>query len=47
LTEGCELAKLPKEKAFPGVIIIKPKKIAKENIKTIYKLNKNNLNLII
>jgi len=45
--EGCESAKPPKEKAFPGAIVIKPKKAVEKNVKTIYKLNKNNLNLII
>ena len=45
--KGYELAKPLKEKAFLRAIIIKPKKAMEENTKTIYKLNRNNLDLII
>ena len=47
LIEDYKLAKPLKEKAFPEIIVIKPKKVTEENIKTIYKLNRSNLNLII
>ena len=41
------MARFSKEKVFPKAIIIKPKKLAEEETKNIYKLNKINLNLII
>ena len=41
------MAKSPKKKVFLKAIIIKSKKLVKEEIKNIYKLNKINLNLII
>ena len=46
-SEGCEIAKTPKEKAFLGVIIIKLKSIAEKEAKNIYKLERANLDLII
>ena len=46
-SEGCEIAKTPKEKAFPGAIVIKPKNIAEEEAKNIYRPEKVNSDLII
>jgi hypothetical protein len=45
--EGCEIARAPREKAFPGTIVIKPKDIAEEEAKNIYKPKRSNLDLII
>ena len=41
------MARSPKEKVFLRAIIIKPKKLAEEEAKNIYKLDKINLDLII
>jgi hypothetical protein len=46
-SEGCEIARAPREKVFPGAIVIKPKDIAEEEAKNIYKPERGNLNLII
>ena len=46
-SEGCEIAKTPKEKGFPGAIVIKPKNIAEEEAKNIYRPEKINSDLII
>ena len=46
-SEGCETARSPKEKVFPGAIIIKPKKLAEEEAKNIYKPDRVNSDLII
>ena len=46
-SEGCEIARISKEKVFLKVIIIKPKNIAEKEAKNIYKLKKFNLNFII
>ena len=46
-SEGCKTARSPKKKVFPGAIIIKPKKLAEEETKNIYRLNRINLDLII
>ena len=45
--EDYKIAKSSKEKVFLRAIIIKPKKLAEEEAKNIYKLNKINLDLII
>jgi hypothetical protein len=47
LPEGCEIARVPKKKAFSGAIVIKPKDIAEEEVKNIYKSKRGNLDLII
>jgi ribonuclease HI len=45
--EGCEMARPPKDKTFPGTIIIKPKKTAEEEAKNIYRSDRTNSDLII
>jgi len=45
--EGCKLAKSLKEKAFPRAIVIKPKKAIEKDAKTIYRLDRNNSDLVI
>jgi hypothetical protein len=47
LVEGCEIARIPKEIVFLGIIVIKPKDIAEKEAKNIYKLDRVNLDLII
>ena len=46
-SEGCEIARTPKERVFPGGIVIKSKTIAEKEAENIYKSERINLDLII